>query len=279
VQNVIELFSPKTVAAQDGAPAVPGAVVLVGAGPGDPELLTRKAQTALQAADIIFYDELVSAEILAEIPSRIARVYVGKRQGVVGVQQADIIDAMIDAVKAGKRVVRLKGGDPMIFGRGGEELEALRAQAIEVGVIPGITAATGAASSAGIPLTHRDHAAQLTILTGTRRDGSLSDVRGLAGDGKTLVVYMAVRRARELSQALLADGIAATLPVAIVENATRANERVFVTSVGDLATTVANEKVQSPALIIVGQVAAAASVQTIRAGDIGGFQWRHFANG
>jgi uroporphyrin-III C-methyltransferase len=278
VQNVVELFRSKTAAVERAAAVAPGAVVLVGAGPGDPELLTRKALTAVSAADIIFYDELVSAEILAEIPSRITRVYVGKRHGVVGIRQADIVDAMVGAAKAGKRVVRLKGGDPMIFGRGGEEIEALRAHGIAVSVVPGITAATGAASTAGIPLTHRDHAAQLTILTGTRHDGALSDVRGLAGEGKTLAVYMAVRRAGELSRALLDDGVAASLPVAVVENATRPDERVFITSVGDLGGAVTREKIQSPSLIIVGRVAAAAA-QTSRAGDVGGFQWRHFANG
>jgi uroporphyrin-III C-methyltransferase len=234
-----------------------GTVVLVGAGPGDPGLLTRKADAAIRSADIIFYDELVSAEIMSEIPSSIACVYVGKRQGVVGIEQADIIEGMIAAVKARKRVVRLKAGDPMIFGRGGEEIEALHAVGISVTVVPGVTAATGAAASAGIPLTHRDHAAQLTFLTGTRRDGSLADVRGLAGPGKTVVVYMAIRRALEFTDALRADGVAGDLPIAIVENATRPKERVFKTTVDGLAKTIIDNGVKSPALLIIGDVVKA----------------------
>jgi uroporphyrin-III C-methyltransferase len=226
----------------------------------------------------VFYDELVSAEIIAEIPSHTAKIYVGKRHGVVGVAQTDIVEAMIEAVKQGKRVVRLKGGDPMVFGRGGEEIEGLRAANIAAAVVPGITAALGAAASTGIPLTHRDHAAQVTILTGTRRDGSLSDVRGLAGEGKTLVVYMAIRRTAELASALKADGVAGNLQVAIVENATRQNERVFVAAVDTLAAVVEREGVQSPALVIVGEVAGtSAGVRTLRGAEIGGFPWAQFA--
>ncbi|TAL00353.1 MAG: uroporphyrinogen-III C-methyltransferase [Rhodospirillaceae bacterium] len=277
--NVVELLNSRP-SQTDAAVAKPiGAVVLVGAGPGDPELLTRKAQAAILAADIVFYDELVSAEIMAEIPTRIARVYVGKRHGTVSIDQADIIEGVITAVMAGKRVVRLKGGDPMIFGRGGEEIEALSAAGIEVSVVPGITAATGAASSTGIPLTHRDHAAQVTILTGTRRDGSLSDVRGLAGEGKTLIIYMAIRRTAEVAAALRADGVPGDLPVAIVENATRPNERTIKVTVDTLAETVVREAVQSPALLIVGHVAAVSSaiVRSTAAGEFGGIPSAHFA--
>jgi len=258
-----------------------GTVVLVGSGPGDPELLTRKAEAAILTADIIFYDELVSAEIMAEIPSRITRIYVGKRQGAVSTEQADIIGGMITAAKMGKRVVRLKGGDPMIFGRGGEEIEALQAAGIQIALVPGITAVVGAASSAGIPLTHRDHSAQLTIVTGTRRDGSLADLRGLAGEGKTLVVYMAIRRAEEVSDALRADGIADDLPVAIVENATRPNERIFRTTIAALAETVRRDAIQSPALLIIGRVVEAASAvaQLVNTQEFGDAGWTHFAHG
>jgi uroporphyrin-III C-methyltransferase len=239
-----------------GDPSV-NTVVLVGAGPGDPGLLTRKADAAIRAAEVIFYDELVSPEILSEIPSDITCIYVGKKQGVVGINQADIIEGMIAAVRAGKRVVRLKAGDPMIFGRGGEEIEALHAAGISVSVVAGVTAATGAASTSRIPLTHRDHAAQLTFLTGTRRDGSLADVRGLAGSGKTLVVYMAIRRAAEFTDALRADGVSGDLPIAIIENATRPAERTFKTTVDNLAATIEREGVKSPALLIVGHVVEA----------------------
>jgi uroporphyrin-III C-methyltransferase len=253
--SAVDLFAGRT--ASDGKSG--GAVVLVGAGPGDPGLLTRKADAAIRAADIVFYDDLVSAEIMAEIPASTARVYVGKRHGAPSTEQADIIDAMVVAVRNGKRVVRLKGGDPMIFGRGGEEIEGLHAAGIDVIVVPGVTAALGAASSAGIPLTHRDHAAQVSIVTGTRRDGSLTDVTGLAGEGKTLVIYMAVKRAGDIVAALLADGVAGDLPIAIVERATRADERIFIATVDTLVETVAREGVETPALLIVGRVAAARS--------------------
>jgi len=229
-------------------------VTLVGAGPGDPGLLTRKGFDALQSADVVFFDELVSPEIIDLVGAKTRCIYVGKPCKTAAISQGDIIDQMIRAARAGLRIVRLKGGDPMIFGRSGEEIEALRAAGIDVDVVPGITSASGAAASTQISLTHRDYAAQVSYVTAARREGELADVRGLAGQGRTLVVYMGIARARALSEALQADGVESALPIAVVENATRADERVIITTVGDLPRTVARHDVRSPALFIVGEV-------------------------
>lgn len=241
-----------------GAPAGFGArtgrVALVGAGPGDPELLTVKGYLALKAADVVFFDDLVSPEILDLLPEGARSIYVGKPYQSAGISQADIIAQLIAAARGGHRVVRLKGGDPMVFGRSGEELEGLYAAGIAVDVIPGITSATGAAASTRITLTHRDYAAQVSFVTAAKKDGGLADVRGLAGAGRTLVVYMGIARAETLSAALQEDGVAPSWPIAIVENATRPNERVIVTTVAGLAEAVAANVVRSPALFIVGEV-------------------------
>ena len=229
-------------------------VTLVGAGPGDPGLLTRKGFDALQTADVVFFDELVSPEIMELVGVQTRCIYVGKPCKSVAVSQGDIIQQLIMAARAGLRVVRLKGGDPMVFGRSAEEITALREAGIEVDVVPGITSASGAAASTRISLTHRDYAAQVSFVTAARRDGELADVAGLAGKGRTLVVYMGIARAQALSDALQADGVEASLPIAIVENATRADERVIITTVGELSKTVAHQNVRSPALFIVGDV-------------------------
>ncbi len=241
----------------------PFKVTLVGAGPGDPGLLTRKGYDALQSAEVVFFDELVSPEIIDLLPQHARCIYVGKPHQTANITQPDIARQLIAAARGGQRVVRLKGGDPMIFGRSGEEIDALRAEGIEVDVIPGITSAMGAAASTRISLTHRDYAAQVTFVTAARRDGSLADVRGLAGAKRTLVVYMGIARAKALSEALQADGVDAQLPVAIVENATRPEERVIITTVGDLPEAIAKHTVRSPALFIVGDV-----VRTYVAADV-----------
>lgn len=231
-----------------------GKVSLVGAGPGDPELLTVKAYNALKAADIVFFDDLVSPEILDLLPDGARCIYVGKPAESAVVTQSDIITQLIGAARAGNRVVRLKGGDPMVFGRSGEEIAALRAAGVVVDVIPGITAATGAAASTGITLTHRDYAQQVSFVTAAKRDGALADVTGLAGRGKTLVVYMGVARAAALKAALSAEGVAADWPIAIVENATRPTERVVITTLERLPQVIADELIRSPALFIIGEV-------------------------
>lgn len=238
--------------AQPSTPA--GTIALVGAGPGDPELLTLKALRTLQSADMVFFDDLVSSEVLDLIPARVRCIYVGKPRDGAVVTQDDINSQIISAARAGQRVVRLKSGDPMVFARSGEELAAARAAGIPIEVVPGITAATGAAASTQVSLTHRAVSAQVTYLTAVRRDGSLADVAGLAGSGKTLVVYMGIARAAALSAALQADGVAPALPIAIVENATRSNERVVLTTVADLSGAVLKENIRSPALFIVGEV-------------------------
>ena len=229
-------------------------VTLVGAGPGDPGLLTRKGYDAIVTADVVFFDALVSPEIVDLLPVHARCIYVGKPCKSVAISQDDIIDQLIAAAKPGLRVVRLKGGDPMVFGRAAEEILALREAGVEVDVVPGITSASGAAASTGISLKHRDYAAQVSFVTAARREGELADVKGLAGTGKTLVVYMGIARARALSEALQADGVDALLPIAIVENATRADERVIITTVADLPKAIAGNDVRSPALFIVGEV-------------------------
>ncbi len=235
---------------RDGTPKV----TLVGAGPGDPGLLTRKGYDALQSADVVFFDELVSPEIVDILPAHARCIYVGKPNQQASISQADICQQLIAAARAGLKVVRLKGGDPMVFGRSGEELDALREAGVVVEIVPGITSATGAAASTRISLTHRDYAAQVTFVTAARREGALAEVRGLAGPGRTLIIYMGITRARALSDAFLADGVDGTLPVAIVENATRADERVIITTVAGLPAAVAHHAVRSPALFIVGDV-------------------------
>ncbi len=238
----------------EGGPRRAPRVALVGAGPGDPGLLTRKAYDALLAADVVFFDELVSPEIMDLLPAHVRCIYVGKPCRTVAVSQGDIIQQLIAAARGGLNVVRLKAGDPMVFGRAGEEIEGLRAAGVEVDVIPGITSASGAASSTQISLTHRDYAAQVSFVTAARREGELADVRGLAGVGRTLVVYMGIARAQALSNALREDGVDAGLPIAIVENATRTDERVIITSVAGLSETLAHNDVRSPALFIIGDV-------------------------
>ena len=234
-----------------------GTVTLVGAGPGDPELLTRKGYAALQSADVVFFDDLVSPEIIEILPARARCIYVGKPHHKAVITQAGIIKHIITAAQSGLRIVRLKGGDPMIFGRSAEEIDALRPAGISVDVVPGVTAASASASVMKVSLTHRDYAARVTFITATRREGVLGDVRGLAGAGRTMVVYMGLCKARDLKDALVADGIDASWPVAVVEHATRPAQRIIVTTVTDLPDTVIRENVQSPALFIVGEVVRA----------------------
>jgi len=229
-------------------------VTLVGAGPGDPGLLTRKGYDALLAAEVVFFDELVSPEIMELLSAETRCIYVGKPCKSVAVSQGDIVQQLIAAARTGANVVRLKGGDPMIFGRAGEEIEALNAAGIDVEVVPGITSASGAAAATRISLTHRDYAAHVSFVTAARREGELADVRGLAGKGRTLVIYMGIARAAALRDALMADGVEPSLPIAIVENATRPEERIMVTDVANLPSAVARHAVRSPALFIVGDV-------------------------
>ena len=235
-----------------------GVIHIVGAGPGDPELLTLKALRLLQDADIVFYDRLVGEGVLDLIRRDAERVSVGKSKGDHSVPQEDIHALMIAAAREGKRVVRLKGGDPFVFGRGGEELEAVEAAGIEAHVVPGISSALGCAASAGLPLTHRDHAQSVTFVTGHAQTGGLPDLNwtALAHANHTLVVIMGVGTASAISERLIRAGRAASTPVAVVENGTRDNEiRAFGTLAG-LPQILTRNAITGPALLIIGEVAA-----------------------
>ncbi|MBX9945472.1 MAG: siroheme synthase CysG [Reyranella sp.] len=245
-----------------------GIAHIVGAGPGDPDLLTLRAAQLLQEADAILHDELVPAVLLARARRDAEMIAVGKRKGSAGWAQADIERELVRRVRAGQTVVRLKAGDPFIFGRGGEEVDALRAAGLPVSIVPGVTAALGCAASAGIPLTHRRLSSAVTFVSGHGADGreaswpSLAAGLGERGD-HTLAIYMGASEAAAVRDRLLNSGASAATPVAIVENGTRADERVSTGRLGDLARLAAAHTARpdaGPSLIIVGDVAALAAV-------------------
>ena len=236
-----------------------GTCTLVGAGPGDPELLTIKALKAIQAATVLLVDDLVSDAIVAHAAPTARVVYVGKRGGCQSTPQAFIEKLMLQAVRAGERVVRLKGGDPFIFGRGGEEVEHLRAEGIEVTVVNGITAGLAGISSLGVPLTHRDHAHGVVFITGHAKPGDAgTDWRQLAATARdaklTLVIYMGVSGAAHIEQELLAGGLAPDTPVAIIQNASLPQQRHACSVLADLQATLEREHLASPSVIVVGDV-------------------------
>lgn len=232
-----------------------GEVVLVGAGPGDPGLLTLRALRALQNADIVLYDRLVSEEVLDLARRDAELVYVGKAAGKAHVAQDEINALLIKLARAGKRVCRLKGGDPFIFGRGGEELEALAQEGIRFEVVPGVTAAAGCAAYAGIPLTHRDHAQALTLVTGHGKDETDKiDWQALARPGQTAVFYMGLGHLQNIVAKLLEHGAPTERAVAVVEHGTRSGQRVVTATLADLVAKVDEAGVESPALLIVGEV-------------------------
>jgi uroporphyrin-III C-methyltransferase len=235
-----------------------GRCTLVGAGPGDPELLTIKALKAIQAATVLFVDDLVSPEIVAVASPAARIVRVGKRGGCKSTPQAFIEKLMVMAVREGENVVRLKGGDPFIFGRGGEEVEHLREAGIEVGVINGITSGLAAVTSLGVPLTHRKHAHGVAFVTGhAHSDSEDADWRALATaarDAKlTLVIYMGVSGAARIQRELLAV-LPASTPVAIVQRASLPDQRQAVSTLAELEATIAREQLASPSVIVVGDV-------------------------
>jgi len=243
------------------APAAPalGSVALVGAGPGDPGLLTLKALRALYQADVILHDRLVSADVLALARRDAEFIEVGKTGGGHSTSQDAIHAAMLAHARAGRRVVRLKGGDPFVFGRGGEELEFLHAHAIPCEVVPGITAALACAAYAGVPLTHREHAQSVRFITAHCRDSlDTLDWRALAQERQTLAVYMGVGDLAGLRDNLLAHGRAASTPFALVENGSRPGQRVVTGTLAQLPERANGHKVRSPALLILGEVAALA---------------------
>ena len=232
-----------------------GMVHLVGAGPGDPDLLTLKAHRLLQRADVVVYDRLVSAEVLAMARRDAERIYVGKRRAHHCVPQREINDRLVSLARAGKSVVRLKGGDPFVFGRGGEELEALTAAGIAVEVVPGVTAALGCASSAGIPLTHRDHAQACVFVTGHLKDGSIDlDWEMLARPRQTVVIYMGANALSAIASNLTAHGLPGSTPVALIENGTTEKERRVVGTLSSIERLAQRARFNGPTLCMVGEV-------------------------
>jgi uroporphyrin-III C-methyltransferase/precorrin-2 dehydrogenase/sirohydrochlorin ferrochelatase len=249
--DVTDIASTLRTADQDA-----GEVVLVGAGPGDPGLLTLRALRALQNADVILYDRLVSAEVLDLARRDAERINVGKTAGSAQVSQDEINALLVQLAQQGKRVCRLKGGDPFIFGRGGEELEALAAAGVRFEVVPGVTAAAGCAAYAGIPLTHRDHAQSLVFVTGhvkAEGDDAL-DWDHLARPAQTVVFYMGLGSLEQILQRLREHGAPQSRAAAVVEQGTRATQRVVTGTLADLAWKANEAGVQSPALLIVGEV-------------------------
>jgi uroporphyrin-III C-methyltransferase len=227
---------------------------LVGAGPGDPELLTLKAARLIAAADVIVHDGLVDDAILAMASPTARLISVAKKRSNHSVPQEGINDILVREAKAGHLVVRLKGGDPFIFGRGGEEAEACRTAGVIAEIVPGISAALGGAAQFSLPLTHRDAASAVTFVAGQCKGLTDQNWAGLAGKGRTLVIYMGVATAADITEKLIADGLSPDTPVAVIERATRADGRAIRTLLTDLGDMIARENVQSPAIIIVGDV-------------------------
>lgn len=231
----------------------PGEVALVGSGPGDVELLTLKAIRFLQQADVVLYDYLVSDEIMALVPSDTILVCVGKRAGHHSVPQEKTNQLLVDFAKQGHRVVRIKGGDPFIFGRGGEELEVLADAGISFQVIPGITAAAGATAYAGIPLTHRDYAQSAMFITGhLKAESDQMDWSTLARGNQTLVIYMGLMKSEYIENQLIEHGRNPQTPIAIIERGTQATQRIFKGQLSELAELA--KDAQSPSLIVIGEV-------------------------
>jgi uroporphyrin-III C-methyltransferase/precorrin-2 dehydrogenase/sirohydrochlorin ferrochelatase len=232
-----------------------GEVYLVGAGPGDPELLTLRALKLMERAEVVLYDNLVSPGVLDLIPAHVERIYVGKRRANHALRQEEINALLVEHARAGRRVLRLKGGDPFMFGRGGEEIDSLAANGIPFEVVPGITAALGVAAFAGIPLTHRDHAQACLFVTGHLKDGTMDlDWPALVRPRQTVVVYMGLLGLPMLCAKLIEHGQDPDLPVAVVQQGTTATQRVVVGTLATLPELAARAQLHGPTLIIVGDV-------------------------
>lgn len=238
-----------------------GTIFLVGAGPGDPDLLTLRAARLLGEADVIVHDGLVSRDILSLASPRARLVSVAKSRARHTLPQDDINALLVSIARSGQNVVRLKGGDPLIFGRGGEEAEAARAAGVAVEIVPGISAANGAAAAAQIALTHRDASSVVSFVAGQCKGLSDQDWSGLAGKGRTLVIYMGVKTAPQIAEKLMADGLAPDMPIAVIENAARPEMRVLRGPLAALPALIEREAVVSPALIVIGEVTARDNAQ------------------
>ncbi|GAA5317133.1 MAG: siroheme synthase CysG [Candidatus Pelagadaptatus aseana] len=234
-----------------------GQVFLVGAGPGDPDLLTVKALKLIQQAEVVLYDRLVSEDIMSLLPRQVEKIYVGKRKADHSVPQPDINQLLVDLAKQGKQVLRLKGGDPFIFGRGGEELELLARNGVSFQVVPGITAASGCSSYAGIPLTHRDHSQSVRFVTGhLKSQGDDLDWASLAKPDQTLVFYMGLGELPNIMRNLQIQGASPDLPVAIIEKGTTPEQRVTTATVSTISDIASQKQFKAPTLVIVGTVVA-----------------------
>lgn len=231
-----------------------GRVILVGAGPGDPDLLTVRAVAALKIADVVVHDGLIDPRVLDLAPAIARRVSVAKQRARHTLPQEAINALLVAEAKSGNIVVRVKGGDPFVFGRGGEEVETVRAAGLSVEVIPGVSAALGCAAEAMLPLTHRDHSSAVSFVAGQCKGLADQNWSGLAGHGRTLVIYMGVATATDIADKLIADGVAPDMPVAVLEKGTLPGHRAMKTLLADLGPMVTRERVQSPAIIVVGQV-------------------------
>jgi uroporphyrin-III C-methyltransferase/precorrin-2 dehydrogenase/sirohydrochlorin ferrochelatase len=232
-----------------------GEVYLVGTGPGDPDLLTFRALRLMQRADVVLYDRLIGPRIMTLVRRDAERIYVGKQQGDHTMSQEEITALLVAHARAGRRVLRLKAGDPFIFGRGGEEIEELARQGIPFQVVPGVTAAAGCAAYAGIPLTHRDHAQACVFVTGHGKDGRVElNWEALIQPRQTVAVYMGLGTLGALAEAFVAHGAAPDLPVAVVDNGTRRRQRVVTGTLADIAGKAADAQLKGPAMIIIGTV-------------------------
>jgi len=251
------------------AEAPQGEVYLVGAGPGDPDLLTFRALRLMQKADVVLYDRLINQDVMNLVRREAERVYVGKEPEDHELPQGEISALMVKLARDGKRVLRLKGGDPFLFGRGGEEIEALAAEGIPFQVCPGITAAIGAAAYAGIPLTHRDHAQACVFVTGHGKDGKIDlDWTALLQPRQTVAIYMGLRNVEALTREFIARGADMGLPAAIIDNATRQGQRVVVGTLGTLAQKARAAELNGPSIIIVGTVVELRDTLDWRSGDL-----------
>jgi uroporphyrin-III C-methyltransferase/precorrin-2 dehydrogenase/sirohydrochlorin ferrochelatase len=254
-EAVAEFDAELAAAARGAEHRQQGEVYLVGAGPGDPDLLTFKALRLMQRADVVLYDRLIGKGILNLVRRDAERIYVGKLPQEHTVEQHEISAMLLRLAQEGKRVLRLKGGDPFIFGRGGEEIELLAQAGIPFQVVPGITAASGCAAYAGIPLTHRDHAQACVFVTGHAKDGQLDlDWNALLQPRQTVAVYMGLAQLAELTRAFVEKGAAPSLPVALIDNGTRPNQKVLIATLDTIAEKAAAARVNGPAILIVGSV-------------------------